>query len=888
MLKIEQKEYDINLLCSFSFDFQMLKDVLINLAKSNIKLEKKIKRLEKLNDDKNKRLTTLEERLNIFITPEENNYSDSEINENNNEDKTTKEEKLEQKEENKDNNENKEINKENEEKGVNTEKNGNEIKQDKEEGINKEKDESKKDMNQINTNEEKKEKEKNKDINIKQENSMNNTNTSSDRRRAFRDYEYRNSMAHQVPQVTHETIKSLLKLIRENSDKIGKFEKNIAKKLRKDLDNLESNFDDFSQNCRKEFKSLNEKIRNANENFCDYDAKINGLIVKTAPLDNLNIFRDSGNGNIDTTKTMIKFLEEKVNKKITILEDKSEKDKKNEELFKKKLEELEELINKINKEISNQEQKEKKDLEVKINENNEEIQNLKNSLDDKYSELLKITNEISSKMKNGELIEEQFNELLNKFKSGQKMEIPKEEENNNPKVEKENKENNIHDDYVSFFKKNLKTMNKKLNDINNNFQSLLDIKEQEISKIKKNVEEINEELEKKISKFDLKNLENKLTKNSDELFNLNDKVTEFAEGYKKLSENKAGIVERLEMLTNGLIELRNREVKVIKQDPTDFSNYVDKQYLTEFLKPINKNIEILLLDKKVISTLSNNIKQIDEKLTIYETKERVMKLEEELIEKMSDYMSDMNKKYLEKTEFNKYIKSLEIKLKSLDKEPSKENENWILAKQPIGCFNCASCEANIKNSSPPGEYLPWNKYPKGERQYNLGQGFSRLLQKINNKNNKNHNRNEMRDLLSETEIKSSMYLNNIPSLIKSNSQFFYKLQNKEINKDNNLNENNSTHSKKKSLPEVLSNRKNVEIPLTDEENVISNRSMDNQNFSPQIMKIAKKKIKGDIFEYKMKQKALFRNNINLMNITPNKSYNKLERNESLPFYENVN
>ena len=146
----------------------------------------------------------------------------------------------------------------------------------------------------------------------------------------------------------------------------------------------------------------------------------------------------------------------------------------------------------------------------------------------------------------------------------------------------------------------------------------------------------------------------------------------------------------------------------------------------------------------------------------------------------------------------------------------------------------------------------------------------------------------MRDLLSETEIKSSMYLNNIPSLIKSNSQFFYKLQNKEINKDNNLNENNSTHSKKKNLPEVLSNRKNVEIPLTDEENVISNRSMDNQNFSPQIMKIAKKKIKGDIFEYKMKQKALFRNNINLMNITPNKSYNKLERNESLPFYENVN
>ena len=37
---------------------------------------------------------------------------------------------------------------------------------------------------------------------------------------------------------------------------------------------------------------------------------------------------------------MIKFLEEKVNKRIAIIEDKTEKDKKNEEIFKNKLEEL--------------------------------------------------------------------------------------------------------------------------------------------------------------------------------------------------------------------------------------------------------------------------------------------------------------------------------------------------------------------------------------------------------------------------------------------------------------------------------------------------------------------------------------------------------------------
>ena len=325
MLKIEEKEYDINLLCNFTFDFQMLKDVLINLANSNKKFEKRIKKLEKLNEDKNKRLSILEERLNIISVPAENTYSDSETLE-------QKEEKEIKKEENK------EINENNEQKGINEEK--------KETITNEEKTEREKD------------KENEKENNITQENYMK-TNASTDRRKPLRDYEYRNALVHQASQVSHETIKSLLKLIRENSDKIEKLEKNLTKKIKKDLNDLESAFDEFAKDNKKEHKSLNDKIKSINENCFDYNSKIDGLIIKTAPLDNLNIFRDSGNGNIDTTKTMIKFLEEKINKKISIIENKTEKDKKNEEIFKNKLEELEKLINKINEEITHQEQNKK-------------------------------------------------------------------------------------------------------------------------------------------------------------------------------------------------------------------------------------------------------------------------------------------------------------------------------------------------------------------------------------------------------------------------------------------------------------------------------------------------------------------------------------------------
>ena len=47
MLKIEEKEYDLNFLFQFSFDFQMLKEILIKLAKSNQDLESRVKNLKK-------------------------------------------------------------------------------------------------------------------------------------------------------------------------------------------------------------------------------------------------------------------------------------------------------------------------------------------------------------------------------------------------------------------------------------------------------------------------------------------------------------------------------------------------------------------------------------------------------------------------------------------------------------------------------------------------------------------------------------------------------------------------------------------------------------------------------------------------------------------------
>ena len=91
MLKLEEKEYDLNFLCSFTFDFQMLKDILIKLAKSNQELKDKINTLEEGNKEKDKRLSEIEAQLNILYIPEHD--SESEDKEENIEKKDTEDKK---------------------------------------------------------------------------------------------------------------------------------------------------------------------------------------------------------------------------------------------------------------------------------------------------------------------------------------------------------------------------------------------------------------------------------------------------------------------------------------------------------------------------------------------------------------------------------------------------------------------------------------------------------------------------------------------------------------------------------------------------------------------------------------------------------------------------
>ena len=245
------------------------------------------------------------------------------------------------------------------------------------------------------------------------------------------------------------------------------------------------------------------------------------------------------------------------------------------------------------------------------------------------------------------------------------------------------------------------------------------------------------------------------------------------------------------------------------------------------------------------------------------------KLEEDLLSKIADLKSYCNRKYSDKMETNKIIKSIEVQLKELtgDNKKKTEGDGWLIAKQPLKCFNCASCEANIKNTMPKQEYIPWNKYPQGERIYRMGQGFSHMLQMMTsefvktfeqNENNNNTNVN------SDGETNQNNNNNNKSSKNTNTQNMFYsseksfsgmKINNKEQLKDETFNFYRTGGGGKARLPKMKkfnkkSKDKSIEsIPMSDEEKEGVGDSLDKIKNpiitdSPKILKITKKRIQN--------------------------------------------
>ena len=925
MLKLNDKDFELNAL----FNYELLKQLLLELAKSQSKLENEMNKMKISNEKRDKIMMKLKERLdnNFFDDDQSESQENTSNEEENGEEEPEKEkeltekkepkkekkdkkddqksekseqknEKEEEKNENEDEkNENEEEKEENDEqKNENEEEKKSDVEQKEvtdnektEDNIEKSKEHSKNDVieiknkskenqikenqnlasnndnindtnenneqneNEISNNDEKVESpkkeniEQNKDKKPKDKKNKSPTKTEKTHKKESKNQtpnskNKNNDNAEEV-HVSPELIRNIARQVKDNKAKIAE----LTKRLKKETETLNKNIGDkIADNnvgIQSDFSLVNKRIDDVEENMGDLDKKIEDCIVKCSTFDIYEMFKDSGDGTIDATKVMCRALEEKVFKKFQLVDARYKKDAADNLKSKNYLDSLGPKLDKMNKDISKlfEENNQKgEDIKNVRDDYQKENQEIKNNIEDSGINIMQkinnITNELNNNLKNKiDDIEKQISDMKKSgYASSELLELGF-RSNNNQEV-------------LNDLEKKLNDLRRKIHDLENTFK--LHLESKEIDEIKNELKDHKILLDKKITKDSLKELYNFHSNVVDDINDLKEHARISYEDLRKLNAEISRIYVKLENIDGNILLMQNNPNNNNGNKPTfiDFTKYVDQKKFTDTIKPILKEIEKIYRE---IDSLRRDLTDADDQIHTLDNKERLNNLEEDLNNKINEIKIQI-KKFVEKAEFHKNIKQLEVQLKSIDTNKKNEGDSWIMAKRPIKCFNCASCEANIKNITPTNEYLAWNKYPQGEKIYRMGQGFSHMLQMMTSEFVKSIGENAE---LENTNPLSSRNINIGSTFLspmntnggRERSGSFIKINNREQVFDDKLAKRlNESGKGKVKLPRVLKMKnyggyKFDEIPLTDDELKNENENSHRKTpSSPKILKIVKK------------------------------------------------
>ena len=860
MFRIEEKDYDLN----FLLRFDMLKEVLMKLLKNQNNLQNEIDILRNTNIERDNKILNLEQIISEIQEKSSFEESGSESEQNNEiTSEQIKENKIEEKELNKVNNnindnknENIEQDKETEtEKEKNDDINNNE--EIKDNAINKEEkiEEKKEEEKKVEMKEEKKEqiikqeiKSPEKEKTDREKNDSKNNNEPLEKKKmntkeklvySIKKKRFSVDMG-QIPINTKELVSRINLLeIKLNNIINNKEIQNIKKELKNhDLEN------------QSDFKVIDMKINDINQKLGEYNKKIEDCELKCASLDILNMIQDSGDGSVDGAKILFKSLDDKYTKKLEIIEARYKQEALSIEKMKKNVENVVPMFDKINRDIAHvKELEEQQKEEIENTKKNMETQNEQSNKLQKESDEI-FQNKLNDLEKN---LDKKLEEVEKRLKSIKKTEG---EPLFNLHYE-DNETNKMNEERFQIIEKKINDMRTKINDLNN---TLRIYSNEETQKIKNDVKELIYKMDSKIEREDLKELYNMHLSDLDDINDLKDQISLINEEQKKTSKDLLQTSSRVEMLNSNVIMLQNSQLNGGRGPIIDVSKFIDQQKLSDTLKPLVKEIEKLY---KEFSSVQREMSDMRNYEKIFEKKEKINKLEEEIYSKIVAMENFNNKKYADKIDTNRSLRALEIQIKDIigERRKAEGGDSWLMAKQPLKCFNCASCEANLKNNGINQDYIPWNKYPQGERIYRMGQGFSHMLQMMTSEFVQTFEHNE-KDTKDNNNINLSIE-NDYPS-------FNNKSVNKAFNSINN--NNNISNQNEKSLIGARINNKedfnrtgkfklpkmkkftkyskdkyDENIPVTDEEKDNVAISMDKTNFNseqPKIMKIVKKKSKN--------------------------------------------
>ena len=490
----------------------------------------------------------------------------------------------------------------------------------------------------------------------------------------------------------------------------------------------------------KEFVESQNKLKENEKMMIELKERIDNLedFVNTSKNKSKNSLKKTMGTNIEN-----KGLE--INNTFNIKQKNPEGEKVNENIKKKITKEYKFKIEKNgnNESIGNEEENLDKNttnlnIEELLNkcENNQKYMNLlkqnENEAKEKIKALEKQISELNQKMAN--LNDNHILEIVEK-------KIVKIKEDNNSKFnnfifeynkEKERVNIIINKNIADFINLNKKNANleKAIDDMPNKLN---------LKSINDRIESLNIAIEDSVDKKEIIFFTKQFNKYEKEINKLNIYKTEQEKIVSKIKEQMNSIENTLNSFKRNISSfnslLENQSLSEILDGVNQITTkMVDIDDYNKNISLINKNLTELKIEVHDHNRIIDDIKP---KMGNIVTKEDIEKMENKTNELISKQNSAILTKYADKKDIQKNIHSIELQIKSLKSEISKEKEKetkstCMFSSKPVCGFKCASCDTYIGEIKESFQYLPWNKYPlqDNNKPYSIGSGYSRVLQSM--------------------------------------------------------------------------------------------------------------------------------------------------------------
>ena len=643
-----------------------------------------------------------------------------------------------------------------------------------------------------------------------------------------------------------DTKKIILSQQKKNKNKkiILLFQQMIGK-----INNLENKYKEIvnqinilKNDSKKEFKSLKDKSEESLPKISGLEnqkKEINNKIEEEDS-DYINIISDE-DGDLDINKNKIKVWiknsEEKLTKKIEISNNRN----KNLEIsLNETKNEIKDFKNKLNSyELKTQNIIEKDDIHEETKNMLEKLVS-KEELDKTKSNIKKLIDEIGKNISKNWLLnlnEEKFNELL---------------------ISRLNQSNkDLKDNILKIIENNDKYVNNQIEKLG-------------INAIKNEISLMKKELDNKLNIENIGSINLKLEEMENYEETLRKFIDDHANEIRLFKDKFANFFTILDDLRGQVFSLFEKQKSIIKKEKEsvtkiDLEPLISKQEYNEDREKINKKIDKALAQETVNYQV---IQELQTKLKGFVVETDLKNLEKNLTNILNENKYNISKKYVEKTDLQKNLRLLELKIKTLEETGSKENENCFLAKKPINGFLCASCETYIGDLKNNEDVSTWNKLDnkKNNKNYRFGHGFSTMIKMLNSNllkklENKSNDTNDLMLMNNSQELRPK-YLSlrkikkNLPKIFLSNNMNIKgaksmnisfnmnKSQNNEVNERLHNNSINSINLNNNSLSQLEENDlkiKSKSIDKTINENNINYFNKDIIEVEqPKVIKITKK------------------------------------------------